>query len=141
MHKQGGKVMVFIENLTSELSELFPGLIITSIFIFIPAIIILTGMFLSNKITNSKKISLAVKITTVILALVPPIYLIISGFLSDDGLVALFFIPIIIVITLISIVPVLLPILFAVMIKKQNKSSVGVPSIRKLPQGGSCSKT
>lgn len=133
--------MVFIENLTSELSELFPGLIITSIFIFIPAIIILTGMFLSNKITNSKKISLAVKITTVILALVPPIYLIISGFLSDDGLVALFFIPIIIVITLISIVPVLLPILFAVMIKKQNKSSVGVPSIRKLPQGGSCSKT
>ena len=116
--------MVFIENLTSELSELFPGLIITSIFIFIPAIIILIGMFLSSKITNSKKISLAVKITTVILALVPPIYLIISGFLSDDGLVALFFIPIIIVITLISIVPVLLPILFAVMIKKQNKSSV-----------------
>lgn len=115
---------MFIENLISKLSVLFPGLILTSLFTFIPAAIISLGLFLSNKQKSNKRIAFTIKLISIILALLPPVYLIIDGFFAEEGAFYLFLFPFTMITTIlltsILITPILIPILFAVVIKKQK---------------------
>ena len=115
--------MDFVEYIASKFNGIDYALLSTFLFCILPLSVIVIGDLLITKRKKKNQSTTLIKVITVIAEIIALIPLIGIIFFAEDNVLYLFLLPINIIGAAIFLTPIILPILFAVTIKKRKKQN------------------
>lgn len=114
-------MMTIVQNILSKFTGIGYGLLVATIFCFIPIGVIIAGYFKYKRNKRANLSTTHIVVITAIAELVSLIPLFGTVFFAEDGVLYLFFIPIAVLTSIIFLIPFILPALYFVVTKKEKK--------------------